>query len=79
MTPFVKDSLYLNILGATEPLLDPVVTLQHYMPLTVQLRSGSDIPLFISLTRSYSALSAASIAGILNEAISLAGVSGRGY
>ena len=58
-------------------ILDPKTTLQHYLERTDSVRTDGAV--FLSLQRPYRALSASSIAKILDDAIGLAGLSGQGF
>ena len=59
------------------PKLDPGAALQTYIARTDALRNDNAV--FISLNRPYRAISAASVASILEDSINLAGLSGLGY
>jgi hypothetical protein len=58
--------------------LDPVQTLQDYIERTKNYRS-SDNAIFLTLRPPYKALVASSIAKVLEEAITLAGLGGQGF
>ena len=52
-------------------MLCPVRTLQEYLSRTQPLCGGPDSPVFLSLKRPHNALSAQTIANVLNEALQL--------
>ena len=57
--------------------LDPGAALRSYIARTDAMRNDNAV--FLSLNRPYKAISAASVAGILEDSINLAGLSGRGF
>ena len=62
----------------TDRKLDPVATLQDYITRTSDFRPNEK-PVFLALNPPYAAIAAKTVAGIMNEAIALAGLSGKGY
>ena len=58
-------------------LLDPVATLEDYIDRTKCIRK--DRAVFLSLNRPHTALSAASVAKLLEESIDLVGLKGQGF
>jgi hypothetical protein len=60
------------------PQLDPVDTLRVYITRTASLRPPAR-PVFLSLNAPFAALTAVQIGRVLNDAITLAGLSGLGY
>ena len=58
--------------------IDPVQTLQDYIARTESYRPA-DGPVFLTLRSPYKALEASSVAKVLEESISLAGLSGQGF
>jgi site-specific recombinase XerD len=58
-------------------VLDPVAALEVYLAQTEKFRSDSSV--FLSLKRPYTALSAASVAMVLENSIELAGLKSQGY
>jgi hypothetical protein len=61
------------------PKLDPVQTLRDYLSATAHLRSPILKPVFLSLVRPFAALTSPQVGAVLNEAIHLAGLSGKGF
>jgi hypothetical protein len=61
-----------------ERQLDPVQTLQDYIARTSHIRS-QEKPVFLALTPPPGAIAAKTVATIMNEAINLAGLSGKGF
>ena len=61
-----------------EAKLNPVQALRDYIDCTQQVRPPAK-PVFLTLTAPYKAISASTVATILNEAIKLAGLDGMGY
>ena len=59
------------------PKMDPVHTLHSYIQRTEPVRSDGAV--FLSLKRPYKAISASSVAKILDSSISRAGLSGQGF
>jgi len=58
--------------------IDPICTLQDYISRTSRNR-GQHGPVFMSLKAPFAALGASSVARILDESISMAGLAGQGY
>lgn len=63
----------------TNPILDPVKTLADYLRHTNQVRRVHNSSVFISLYQPYNAISAATVASILDESITQAGLSRELY
>lgn len=60
--------------------LDPVSTLKYYINVTYAERSNIEgNPVFLTLRKPYKALDSKGVAEILNNAINLAGLGGKGY
>ena len=75
-----RDGFTVTISPANDPKIDPVLTLREYMARTAADRVRiKDKPVFITLKRPFRVLCAKSISGVLQEAISLAGLGGLGY
>lgn len=65
---------------ASDPLVDPVSTLQSYIQKTDSVRaSNPHSPVLLSLNKPYNHLSAAGIASVLSDAIRKAGLAGKGF
>ena len=75
---YSRDGFEVNIQPASLPRVDPVKALQCYINRTKYSRSG-DCPLFLSLKEPSRAISATSIARILDKAITLAGLKSQGF
>ena len=58
---------------------DPVSALRSYICRTASHRPATTKPVFLSLLPPYTVMSASQIAAVLNDAIKLAGLGGRGY
>lgn len=58
--------------------LDPVRTLRTYVERTNNVRDKTDSPVFLSLKRPFKAIDSSTVASILNEAISRAGLENQG-
>ncbi|XP_072050326.1 uncharacterized protein [Amphiura filiformis] len=58
--------------------LNPVRALKDYIEVTQSVRP-KDNPVFLSLSQPYGPITAATVAGILNEAIQLAGLGNKGF
>lgn len=64
---------------ATDSKIDPVRTLKDYIARTDAYRHSSSDPVFLTLAAPYRALTADSIASILQDSIRLAGLGDRGF
>lgn len=73
-----RTGFQVSIPRASVEKLDPVQTLHDYLIRTESLR-GPHGPVFISLKAPYEALGASSIARILDESITRAGLAGQGF
>ena len=72
-----RDGFEVFLPSIQESKLDPVQTLKDYLRRTEPFRSDGAV--FISLKRPYSAISASSVAKVLECSISKAGLSGQGF
>ena len=75
-----RSGFQVKLPAAPQKALDPVSTLKCYMDRTDHIRSSvPGKPVFLTLQAPYTALSADSVGNILEDAISLAGLSHCGY
>ncbi len=75
-----RDGFVVTIPPASSEKLDPVSCLQEYMLRTESIRQSiPDLPVFITLTKPYRAMSASSISAVLHEAIVLSGLDSKHY
>ena len=75
---YKRDGFEVNLPAASVPTVDPVKALQCYISRTKCIRT-ENCPLFISLKKPYRALSAKSIARILDSVIDLVGLRSEGF
>ena len=75
---YKRDGFEVHLSPSTEPRLDPVRALKAYIQRTKYVRP-SDNPVFISLKKPYSAISAKTVSRILEHAIVLAGLGNQGF
>lgn len=76
---YYREGFSVHVQPCSVSKLDPVCALRCYIRKTSQNRQTVNGPLFISLNKPHHALSSASIGKILEEAINLAGLGGRGF
>ena len=75
-----RDGFTVTIPSASVSSWDPVRTLRDYMSRTAMQRlTSKDDAVFLSLNRPFHGLSSTAIAGVLQEAIELAGLGGQGF
>ncbi len=74
-----RSGFQVHLPSAVDPLIDPVLTLHTYIQRTAPHRPPGHNPVFITLTVPYRAITADTVSHILSEAITLAGLGGRGF
>ena len=75
---YSRDGFDVTVPPASEIKIDPVATLRCYIEWTCYQRS-KEKPLFIGLNKPFKALSASSVARILEKVIELSGLKGQGF
>lgn len=75
-----RSGFQVTIPGSNDPASDPVGALQSYIRATSSQRElCTGNPVFVTLRKPYRAVQSGSIANILQEAITLAGLGGKGF
>jgi len=69
-----RSGFEVTVTPSQDPQICPVLTLQCYLTRTAKQAPNADSPVFLSLHKPYTALSAQSISKCLNEALVLAGL-----
>ena len=93
MIQFVPSGMYVTFLGIkndydragfkvflpsmSDKIIDPVTTLSDYMTITDKLRTDNAV--FVALKKPYKAISAASVANVLEESLAFAGLANKGF
>lgn len=77
---YQRDGVSCTIPTASNTKVDPVSAMRNYINRTnLQRLTSMDKGVFLTVMKPYHALSSSSVAAILQEAIQLAGLSGKGY